>query len=208
MLEMVHQPSMPLSNFMFSGRISLTIICKNQSVSINFGIAAVKAWASAGPFVYLRLPSFWFNQLMSTRGQDRQDKKAGIDRRHNATQTFSWTLMKKLRLNKEHNSSIQVYLSFHHITSHRSHYQHHTWPSIVSSTDHRLDIHTNNPRVHYSLESVSSMYTGLLMKTRGQRENLSPSSKDPRLMWRFPRNAFRFVCVCLSVSGCSEHRYI
>lgn len=39
---------------MFSGRISLTIICKNQSVSINFEIAAVKKWPVCDvPFVFM-----------------------------------------------------------------------------------------------------------------------------------------------------------
>lgn len=53
MLGLAQQASMPLSNFMFSGRISLTIICKNQSVSINFEIAAVKKWQMCVvPFVF------------------------------------------------------------------------------------------------------------------------------------------------------------
>lgn len=44
-------PQSPLSNFMFSGRLSLTIICKNQSVSINFEIAAVNMWPACGVFM-------------------------------------------------------------------------------------------------------------------------------------------------------------
>lgn len=46
-------PMTPLSNFVFRGRISLTIICKNQSISINFEIAAVKKWPSCAVHFFL-----------------------------------------------------------------------------------------------------------------------------------------------------------
>lgn len=93
--------------------------------------------------------------------------------------------------------------SLHDITSHRSHYQHLTRSSILTSTNHRCDIHTNIPWVHHSSESVSSMCMGLLMKTRGRSHMQEKSCPPVKAQgWCFLRNAVRVsecVCVCKSI---------
>lgn len=62
--------SKPLSNVMFSGRFSLTIICKIQSVSINFEIAAVKTWLVCA--VLYSVSGQLSQVFMTTRGCKRQ----------------------------------------------------------------------------------------------------------------------------------------
>lgn len=100
--------------------------------------------------------------------------------------------------------------SFHHITSHRSHYQHHTWSSIFSSASHRLDIHTNTPWVHHSSESASPYVRGPADEDQRPSPHMGeilPSSEDPRLTSRFPQNASSSVCVCVHVCVCIRLQY-
>lgn len=231
MLGLAHRPTKPLSNFMFSGRISLTIICKNQSVSINFEIAAVKKWPTcAVPFVSFWMLEGWWgqcchNHLLSTRGQNRQVKES----RHEGVTVLSlhflfWKIchyMQSFNHRDSYSSTCKRQItnltadffhsglfSFHHITSHRSHYQHHTWSSIFSSASHRLDIHTNTPWVHHSSESASPNVRGTAdedQRPSPHTGEILPSSEDPRLTSRFPQNALSSVCVCVRLQYAFLH---
>lgn len=106
------RPGRPLLVSMFSGRISLSIICKNQSISINFKIAAVTKWPGCGcasPPVLTRL---------CPPGGGIDERRTVKDEKTLAPVVFHSALF-----------------SLHDVTTHRSHYQHLTRSSIPRSTN-------------------------------------------------------------------------